>query len=111
MEWVKERIFRDEIPRCPSCEGLVKPSIVFFGEALPRRFFELRKSDCQDADLMLVLGTSLKVYPFAGLKDEVRRSALVLAQRQCSLRLSEHGSCGVKMGTVGKDGLAALERD
>lgn len=31
-----------KIPRCPECDGLVKPDIVFFGEALPERFFSRR---------------------------------------------------------------------
>ncbi|CCM03508.1 uncharacterized protein FIBRA_05642 [Fibroporia radiculosa] len=51
---------------CPECEGLVKPDIVFFGEALPQRFHhsvpQLRK-----ADLLFVIGTSLTVQPFASL--------------------------------------------
>ena len=33
------------VPRCEACGGLVKPDIVFFGEGLPKRFFELRKQD------------------------------------------------------------------
>lgn len=47
--------------------GLVKPSIVFFGEALPERFFRLRQSDFRKCDLLIVMGTSLKVQPFADL--------------------------------------------
>jgi NAD-dependent SIR2 family protein deacetylase len=34
-----EMVFSDQIPKCRSCEGLVKPDIVFFGESLPARFF------------------------------------------------------------------------
>lgn len=40
-------------------------------QALPRRFFELSERDCRRADLVIVMGTSLKVFPFAGIKDEV----------------------------------------
>jgi len=47
--------------------GLVKPKIVFFGENLPRRFFDLHQKDLADCDLLLVFGTSLVVHPFAGL--------------------------------------------
>jgi NAD-dependent SIR2 family protein deacetylase len=39
---MKEVIDAKEIPKCASCGGLVKPDIVFFGEALPMRFFERR---------------------------------------------------------------------
>jgi NAD-dependent deacetylase sirtuin 2 len=51
--------------------GLVKPDIVFFGENLPSRFMELSKSDLPKCDLLIVLGTSLQVQPFAGLVREV----------------------------------------
>ncbi|KAK3311000.1 DHS-like NAD/FAD-binding domain-containing protein [Chaetomium strumarium] len=68
---MKECVARGEVPRCestPGCGGLVKPDIVFFGEALPRLFFE-RMDMVKEADLLLVMGTSLKVHPFAGLPN------------------------------------------
>lgn len=54
----------DRVPRCAVCSGLVKPDIVFFGEALPERFF-LHVVDFPAAELLLILGTSLKVCPQA----------------------------------------------
>ena len=45
---------------------------MFFGESLPKRFFET-VHDLQDADLLLVLGTSLAVFPFASLVDRVSK--------------------------------------
>jgi len=39
---MKEIVDDKKIPRCPECDGLVKPDIVFFGEALPERFFARR---------------------------------------------------------------------
>ena len=47
--------------------GLVKPDIVFFGEPLPERFFRLAEADLHECDLLVILGTSLKVQPFASL--------------------------------------------
>lgn len=41
--------------------GLVKPDIVFFGEQLPARFFDLAEPDFAQCDLLIILGTSLKV--------------------------------------------------
>ena len=72
-EWVKEEVFADRIPKCQKCDkkGLVKPDIVFFGENLPDRFFDLAKQDFPKADLLIVMGTSLTVYPFAGLISKV----------------------------------------
>lgn len=46
----------------------MKPDIVFFGEALPKAF-DRNAHQTQLADLVLILGTSLTVYPFAGLPD------------------------------------------
>ena len=50
---------------------MTKPDIVFFGEGLPERFFTQAESDLPEADLLLVLGTSLAVMPFASLIAEV----------------------------------------
>jgi len=47
----------------------VKPDIVFFGEALPERFFTCSKADFPKCDLLIVMGTSLQVHPFASLAD------------------------------------------
>jgi NAD-dependent deacetylase len=57
----------DGAPRCPSCEAILKPDVVFFDELLPEeaigRAFEL----AERAGLLLVVGSSLEVYPVAGL--------------------------------------------
>ncbi|XP_027434477.1 NAD-dependent protein deacetylase sirtuin-3, mitochondrial isoform X2 [Zalophus californianus] len=63
----------DRIPRCPVCTGVVKPDIVFFGEALPQRFL-MHVVDFPMADLLLILGTSLEVEPFASLSEAVQSS-------------------------------------
>ncbi|KAL4225349.1 NAD-dependent protein deacetylase sirtuin-2 [Mactra antiquata] len=69
---IKEKIFSDKLPRCPTrgCVGIVKPDIVFFGEDLPRKFYSYMK-DMLQTDLVLVMGTSLEVQPFAGIIDTV----------------------------------------
>ncbi|KAL5499898.1 hypothetical protein EMCRGX_G011366 [Ephydatia muelleri] len=66
---VKDIIQQGQIPRCKlkPCRGLVKPDIVFFGQDLPLRFYSLNKRDFSQCDLLLVMGTSLEVEPFAGL--------------------------------------------
>lgn len=48
------------VPKCPTCKGVVKPDIVFFGEELPRHFFKYL-TDFPLADLLIVMGTSLEV--------------------------------------------------
>ncbi|KAJ6113788.1 SIR2 family histone deacetylase [Penicillium sp. IBT 18751x] len=61
-----EIVEQGEVPHCKECGGLVKPDIVFFGEALPESFFQNRFLP-EEADLCIVMGTSLSVQPFASL--------------------------------------------
>jgi len=64
------------IPRCTrlaGCQGLVKPDIVF-GEGLPERFFTCLEKDFKKCDLLIIMGTSLTVHPFASLIDMVKPS-------------------------------------
>lgn len=78
-EKYKKAVFKQEQPRCEKkgCDGLVKPDIVFFGEGLPARFFDLWDDDAEDLTyddaeyLTITAGTSLTVYPFASLPSEV----------------------------------------
>jgi NAD-dependent deacetylase sirtuin 2 len=70
-DFVKECVLASKIPRCDQCNGLVKPDIVFFGEGLPPRFFQLMREDFPKCDLLIVMGTSLKVQPFASLINHV----------------------------------------
>lgn len=58
-----------KVPTC-GCGGYVKPDIVFFGEALPSSFFDSRSLPAE-ADLCIVMGTSLSVQPFASLPSMV----------------------------------------
>ncbi|XP_034049830.1 NAD-dependent protein deacetylase sirtuin-3, mitochondrial [Thalassophryne amazonica] len=61
------------VPKCPTCKGVVKPDIVFFGEALPMHFMQYL-SDIPLADLLIIMGTSLEVEPFASIAGAVRSS-------------------------------------
>ncbi|MDR2371033.1 MAG: NAD-dependent deacetylase [Treponema sp.] len=63
-----------KLPVCPRCGGVLKPAITFFGESLPAGALRDAGTEAQKADLMLVLGTSLQVYPAAGLPDYTLRN-------------------------------------
>jgi NAD+-dependent protein deacetylase SIR2 len=67
---MRENIKKKEIPYCPKCKELVKPNIVFFGESLPKDFFS-KLSLLGDADLAIVMGTSLNVAPFSYLPERI----------------------------------------
>lgn len=73
------------VPHCvdSSCNGLVKPEIVFFGEQLPAEFFENRNLP-SEADLAIVMGSSLSVHPFASLPQfcEDRTPRLLINREQ-----------------------------
>jgi NAD-dependent deacetylase len=64
---------KGEFPRCPKCGRILKPAITFFGESLPADALREATEEAQDADLMLVLGTSLTVFPAAGLPQHTLR--------------------------------------
>ncbi|XP_056330250.1 NAD-dependent protein deacetylase sirtuin-2 [Danio aesculapii] len=74
MDWMKNQIFSEEIPKCESCGSLIKPDIVFFGESLPSQFFTSMKMDFPQCDLLIIMGTSLQVQPFASLVSRVSNS-------------------------------------
>ncbi|XP_041969747.1 NAD-dependent protein deacetylase sirtuin-2 [Aricia agestis] len=71
LEFIKDKIFGDEIPICLECPGVVKPDIVFFGESLPHRFQDCLQEDFQKCDMLIIMGSSLEVQPFASLIDMV----------------------------------------
>jgi NAD-dependent deacetylase len=67
------------LPKCPHCGRVLKPAITFFGESLPIDALRDAETEAQKADLMLVLGTSLTVYPAAGLpQTTLRRSGEII---------------------------------
>ena len=66
------------VPTCDDCNGLVKPDIVFFGESLPERFHESIMVDFERCHMLIVMGTSLQVQPFASLVNMVQDNCPVL---------------------------------
>ncbi|KAM4734372.1 NAD-dependent protein deacetylase sirtuin-3 isoform 1-T2 [Anableps anableps] len=72
-EEAKVAIMNDSIPTCSFCAATVKPDVVFFGEDLPQKYF-LHTKDFPKADLLIIMGTSLKIEPFASLVNTVRSS-------------------------------------
>lgn len=72
------------IPRCQKCGIALKPDIVFFGEQLPERTIAEAMREAEQADLMLVLGSSLVVHPAADLPAMTLRAggSLVIVNDQ-----------------------------
>lgn len=77
-EW-KKLIESNTLPNCRKCgSNLIKPDITFFGEQLPADFFKNISADFAKCDLLIVMGTSLRVHPFADLIDKVKWGVPVL---------------------------------
>uniref|UniRef100_UPI0037E764C5 NAD-dependent protein deacetylase sirtuin-3 n=1 Tax=Semicossyphus pulcher TaxID=241346 RepID=UPI0037E764C5 len=70
-EEAKHAIMNDNVPICTFCAATVKPDVVFFGEDLPQKYF-LHTKDFPKADLLIIMGTSLQIEPFASLVNTVR---------------------------------------
>ena len=107
LERVLELLAAADAPACPSCGGILKPDVVFFGELLAPaaidRAFELARA----ARLLLVVGSALEVYPVAGLPLETTGSGGELAivnraptafDEEASLRIE--GSAGEVLPAV-----------
>jgi NAD-dependent deacetylase len=58
------------LPACPECGEGLKPGVVMFGELLPAHAIERAQRLAAEARLLLVVGSSLEVYPVAGLPEE-----------------------------------------
>ena len=69
------------VPRCEACGGLVRPDIVLYEEPLDGKVLERAVGAIRTADLLLVMGTSLVVYPAAGLIRYFTGDDLVLINR------------------------------
>ncbi len=72
-------IEKESIPHCVKCQGIIKPNIVFFGEQLPVYDLTMAEEHANKADLMLVLGTSLTVYPAAAVPQIALRNGAKIA--------------------------------
>ena len=66
FEYLKDYVMRNEVPKCRACSGVIKPDVVLFGEGLPGSFWK-NLVDFPKCDLLIIMGTSLVVQPFAGL--------------------------------------------
>jgi NAD-dependent deacetylase len=69
LEEVEALFDEDGVATCGGCMGKVKPDVVLFGELLPESAITRAQSLSERADLLLCIGSSLEVYPVAGLPE------------------------------------------
>jgi len=77
-KYIKES---EGIPRCEKCGGLIKPDVVLYEEGLNEEVLNGALNAIESADVLIILGTSLVVYPAAGLVRYFRGDKLVLINR------------------------------
>jgi NAD-dependent deacetylase len=66
-------------PRCVRCKGFVKTATISFGQAMPQQAMRRAEAETLAADLFIVLGSSLVVYPAAGFPELAKRNGAMLA--------------------------------
>ncbi|GES64358.1 SIR2 family histone deacetylase [Aspergillus terreus] len=89
----------DVLPQCPECkEGLLRPGVVWFGESLPTHTLDTVDNWLRSGpvDLILVIGTSARVYPAAGYVDKARARGARVAV--VNMDPNDVGSSGLKAG-------------
>lgn len=72
---------KEIVPHCPHCGGVIKPDVVLYEEPLDERTMVRAMIAISEADLLIVCGTSLVVYPAAGFLNYFQRDNLVLIDK------------------------------
>ena len=68
------------VPVCTECGSNLRPGVVWFGEAIPKRSLNESSAAAVDCDVFLSVGTSSLVYPAAGLADLAKQSGAMVAE-------------------------------
>ena len=101
---LQEVMADDGVPRC-SCGGTVKPDVVLYEEGLDQHIMNKSVQYIRRADMLIIGGTSLTVYPAAGLIDYYNGTKLVLIKRSVTpmdgrADLVISGSIGEVLGDI-----------
>lgn len=72
----------DGIPYCPKCHGIIKPDVVLYEEALSEKVLMAAINEISKCDTLIIGGTSLRVYPAAGLVRYFQGKSLVIINKE-----------------------------
>ena len=81
LEEMMELLEKEAVPRCGDCGGIVKPDVVLYEESLDTEVIRQAAEAISKADMLIVGGTSLTVYPAAGMIDYYKGNRLALINR------------------------------
>ncbi|MFC2139855.1 NAD-dependent deacetylase [Bacteroidota bacterium] len=70
----------EKTPHCEKCDGLIRPDVVWFGEALPHGVFSAAEKAAENCDICFVVGTSALVYPAAYIPITAKSSGALLVE-------------------------------
>lgn len=96
---IKEGI---EVPDCPECQGILKPDAVFFGEALPQDTLKEAIRRAQNCDLLIVIGSTLVIYPAAYIPTYAGEAGAKLAIVNLTPTPFDHYAAVVIRGKAGE---------
>jgi NAD-dependent deacetylase len=90
-EFHEQFINAGRIPTCPRCDGIIKPNVILFGEALPVHELMAAKRAVANCDVLLIAGSSLEVAPASDLPMLARsRQARVIIVNQGPTYMDDH---------------------
>ena len=84
MSYEDVKALQGSVPRCPKCDAVVRPYVVLYEESLPETVVTSAVDAISSADLLIIGGTSLAVYPAANYIRYFKGKDIVLINRHCS---------------------------
>lgn len=100
VDYVRKAIHETGVPVCDTCGGPVKPDVVLYEEGLNQQILEQAVSAIRNADVLMIGGTSLVVYPAAGLINYYQGDKLVLINKTPTAR--DNAADLVVQGAIGE---------
>ncbi len=105
LERLEEMLSKADTPLCETCGGIVKPDVTLYEEMLPDDAWNNSMDAVKEADMLIIAGTSLTVYPAAYIVEYFKGKYVVIINRDTTPRDSKadlviHDSFGEVMAQV-----------
>ncbi len=91
-----------DVLACPNCQGILKPDVVLFGEALPEKTLTKATRRSQNCDLLIIIGSTLVIYPAAYIPMYAKNAGAKLAIINLSTTPLDHYATLVIHGKAGE---------